>query len=337
MATVGPTGVPHLVAMWYGVVDGQIWFETKAQVAEGGQPPRDPRITVLLEDGLTYDTLRGVSIEGTAVISRGPRRRSGRSASACGSVQRPVHRRGEAARGVHAPQAGRRAGRRRPHPHLGPPQARHGPDPARRAPPRRSRPGGRRPPSRTKGTWCRGSGSSSRARPDRSAGRSPERWPSDNEVIAAARFGDEAQRESLTADGVECVDRRPPVRRPVGAARRRRRRRPQLRGGQVGPVGRRPPHHRRGARRPHGAVPPVPLPALLDHRRVPAEGPRADRRGRPARRQPRGDAAHVLDQQDRGRDRGALRRPPAGTCRRRSPGSNVPYGDNGGWPLFHLR
>ncbi|MET0666021.1 MAG: pyridoxamine 5'-phosphate oxidase family protein, partial [Acidimicrobiales bacterium] len=30
MATVGPTGQPHLVAMWYGVVDGQVWFETKA-------------------------------------------------------------------------------------------------------------------------------------------------------------------------------------------------------------------------------------------------------------------------------------------------------------------
>ena len=30
MATVGPTGMPHLVAMWYAVIDGQIWFETKS-------------------------------------------------------------------------------------------------------------------------------------------------------------------------------------------------------------------------------------------------------------------------------------------------------------------
>ena len=29
IATVGPAGFPHLVAMWYGVIDGQIWFETK--------------------------------------------------------------------------------------------------------------------------------------------------------------------------------------------------------------------------------------------------------------------------------------------------------------------
>ena len=72
MATVGPTGVPHLVAMWYGVVDGRIWFETKGRSQKAVNLRRDPRITVLLEDGLTYDTLRGVSIEGTAVISEDP-------------------------------------------------------------------------------------------------------------------------------------------------------------------------------------------------------------------------------------------------------------------------
>ena len=72
MATVGPTGVPHLVAMWYGVIDGQIWFETKGRSQKAVNLRRDPRITVLLEDGLTYDTLRGVSLEGTAVISEDP-------------------------------------------------------------------------------------------------------------------------------------------------------------------------------------------------------------------------------------------------------------------------
>lgn len=72
MATVGPTGVPHLVAMWYAVIDGQIWFETKAASQKALNLRRDPRITVLLEDGLTYDTLRGVSIEGKAVISEDP-------------------------------------------------------------------------------------------------------------------------------------------------------------------------------------------------------------------------------------------------------------------------
>ena len=72
MATVGPDGTPHLVAMWFGVVDGQIWFETKARSQKAVNLRRDPRITVMIEDGLTYDTLRGVSLEGTATIVDDP-------------------------------------------------------------------------------------------------------------------------------------------------------------------------------------------------------------------------------------------------------------------------
>ena len=30
LATIGTDGQPHLTAMWYGVVDGKIWLETKA-------------------------------------------------------------------------------------------------------------------------------------------------------------------------------------------------------------------------------------------------------------------------------------------------------------------
>jgi PPOX class probable F420-dependent enzyme len=72
MATVGPNGTPHLVAMWYAVVDGQIWVETKARSQKALNLRRDPRITVLVEDGWTYDTLRGVSLEGTGVIVEDP-------------------------------------------------------------------------------------------------------------------------------------------------------------------------------------------------------------------------------------------------------------------------
>lgn len=68
VATIGPTGMPHLVAMWYGLIDGQIWFETKAKSQKAVNLRRDDRMTVLIEDGLTYDTLRGVSFEGRGVI-----------------------------------------------------------------------------------------------------------------------------------------------------------------------------------------------------------------------------------------------------------------------------
>ncbi|TEA09703.1 pyridoxamine 5'-phosphate oxidase family protein [Mycobacteroides salmoniphilum] len=68
MATIGADGQPHLVAMWYAVIDGELWFETKAKSQKVVNLKRDPRITCLIEDGLTYDTLRGVSIEGQAEI-----------------------------------------------------------------------------------------------------------------------------------------------------------------------------------------------------------------------------------------------------------------------------
>ena len=72
MATLGADGTPHLVAMWFAVIDDEIWFETKARSQKAVNLRRDPRLTVLVEDGLTYDKLRGVSLEGRAVIVEDP-------------------------------------------------------------------------------------------------------------------------------------------------------------------------------------------------------------------------------------------------------------------------
>ena len=72
IATIGATGLPHVVAMWYGLIDGKVWFETKAKSQKAVNLKRDPRITCLVEDGLTYDSLRGVSLEGTAEIVDDP-------------------------------------------------------------------------------------------------------------------------------------------------------------------------------------------------------------------------------------------------------------------------
>jgi PPOX class probable F420-dependent enzyme len=69
MATIGPDGQPHLVAMWFAVIDGDICFETKAKSQKAVNLRRDPRISVLVEDGQTYEDLRGVSIEGRAEVT----------------------------------------------------------------------------------------------------------------------------------------------------------------------------------------------------------------------------------------------------------------------------
>jgi PPOX class probable F420-dependent enzyme len=72
MATVGPNGTPHLVAMWFAVVDGQIWFETKGRSQKVVNLRRNPAIAVSIETGDTYDALKGVSIEGTGVVVDDP-------------------------------------------------------------------------------------------------------------------------------------------------------------------------------------------------------------------------------------------------------------------------
>ncbi|MEV2219527.1 PPOX class F420-dependent oxidoreductase [Nocardia vinacea] len=72
LATIGPNGAPHLTAMWYALIDGEIWFETKAKSQKAVNLGRDPRVTCMVEAGQTYDQLRGVSIEGHAEIIDDP-------------------------------------------------------------------------------------------------------------------------------------------------------------------------------------------------------------------------------------------------------------------------
>ncbi|MCB0926216.1 MAG: PPOX class F420-dependent oxidoreductase, partial [Mycobacterium sp.] len=72
MATVGLDGQPHLVAMWYGIVDREIWVETKVKSQKVVNLRRNPRVSFLVEEGMTYDSLRGVSFEGVAEIHDDP-------------------------------------------------------------------------------------------------------------------------------------------------------------------------------------------------------------------------------------------------------------------------
>lgn len=68
VASIGPGGQPHLVAMWYGFLDGEPAFWTYGRSQKIKNLERDPRITCLVESGDTYDQLRGVELVGTAEI-----------------------------------------------------------------------------------------------------------------------------------------------------------------------------------------------------------------------------------------------------------------------------
>lgn len=68
VATIGPTGHPHLVAMWYAILDGHPSFWTFGKSQKIVNLRRDPRITALVESGDSYGELRGVELVGTARI-----------------------------------------------------------------------------------------------------------------------------------------------------------------------------------------------------------------------------------------------------------------------------
>jgi PPOX class probable F420-dependent enzyme len=66
LATYNHDGSIHLVAMWYGFLpDGSIGFETFAKSQKVLNLQRDARVTALVEDGDSYDQLRGVELVGT--------------------------------------------------------------------------------------------------------------------------------------------------------------------------------------------------------------------------------------------------------------------------------
>lgn len=71
VASIGPSGHPHLVAMWYALVDGKVAFATYGKSQKVLNLKRDPKITVMLEAGEQYNQLRGLVIEGTARIIEG--------------------------------------------------------------------------------------------------------------------------------------------------------------------------------------------------------------------------------------------------------------------------
>jgi PPOX class probable F420-dependent enzyme len=74
VATVGPSGRPHLVPLWY-VPDGTElsgWTYAKSQKAKNLE--RDPRATLQVESGVQYDELRGAMLECDVQVEREPER-----------------------------------------------------------------------------------------------------------------------------------------------------------------------------------------------------------------------------------------------------------------------
>lgn len=73
-ATNGPRGLPHLMPLWYVLRptgDGgapEIWAWTFAKSQKAVNIGRDPRATLQVEAGETYDQLRGLMLECDVVV-----------------------------------------------------------------------------------------------------------------------------------------------------------------------------------------------------------------------------------------------------------------------------
>jgi Pyridoxamine 5'-phosphate oxidase len=66
-ATTGPDG-PHVAPVWF-VWDGQaLWVYSLTRSQRWANLARDPRVAVVADDGHHYHELRGVEIEGQAVM-----------------------------------------------------------------------------------------------------------------------------------------------------------------------------------------------------------------------------------------------------------------------------
>ena len=69
-ATLGRDGWPHLMPLWYVLRDGEMWAWTYAKSQKVRNLERDPRCTLQVEAGDSYDQLRGAMLKAEAIIHR---------------------------------------------------------------------------------------------------------------------------------------------------------------------------------------------------------------------------------------------------------------------------
>ena len=68
VTTLGPRGWPHAAPMWYVLRDGKVAFRSFTKSQKIVNLRREPRLTVLAEEGVAYNDLKGVMIEGEAEL-----------------------------------------------------------------------------------------------------------------------------------------------------------------------------------------------------------------------------------------------------------------------------
>ncbi|MEU8701489.1 pyridoxamine 5'-phosphate oxidase family protein [Streptomyces sp. NPDC048680] len=74
VATVGPDGRPHVGALWFCWDGASLWLYSITRSLRWSQLGHDPKIAVVVDDGVEYGELRGIELSGDAVfVGEAPR------------------------------------------------------------------------------------------------------------------------------------------------------------------------------------------------------------------------------------------------------------------------
>ncbi|HET6859773.1 MAG TPA: pyridoxamine 5'-phosphate oxidase family protein [Streptomyces sp.] len=74
VATVSAEGRPHIGALWFVWDGGSLWLYSITRSRRWAQLTRDPRLAVVVDDGVEYGDLRGVELSGEAAfVGEAPR------------------------------------------------------------------------------------------------------------------------------------------------------------------------------------------------------------------------------------------------------------------------
>lgn len=72
VASMGGDGYPHLAPMWFVVEEGKVVFRSFSKSQKIVNLRREPRLSVLAEEGKAYEELKGVMIKGMATLVDDP-------------------------------------------------------------------------------------------------------------------------------------------------------------------------------------------------------------------------------------------------------------------------
>ncbi len=66
IATVRPDGGPHLAPRWFVWLEDAVWVATRIDDTTWTHAARDPRVSILIDQGREWTELSGVRVEGVA-------------------------------------------------------------------------------------------------------------------------------------------------------------------------------------------------------------------------------------------------------------------------------